>query len=331
MRSPTVTVFIPAYNAAEFLPAAIESVLAQTCADFELLIIDDGSRDATAEIARGWATRDARIRVVSRGNRGRPATRNEAFDLARGRYLAPLDADDLCLPERLERQVAFMERHPEVALCGSRNIHLRGPADLQRATLSRSVVRKHPPDVRGIRAVQFFDCAVRQSTAMFRVAVVRARGYRYDPAYPLAEDFELWSRILRQDVVANLPDALVYYRRHDGQSTRAQYADVLVHMACAARDTWRRYGVETGSTAETAKLLRPEYFARLADMPRILGCYRALSAAAADAGDVDMAQLKAFMWMRLRRAFKRSLRGTPWPLPQTLPFPEAQRGYGAIS
>jgi glycosyltransferase involved in cell wall biosynthesis len=315
MKSPTVTVFIPAYNAEPFLHDAVESVVAQSFPDFELLIIDDGSRDRTREAAEAWATRDSRIRVVSRENRGRPATRNEAFDRARGRYLAVLDADDLAAPHRLERQVAYLDAHPDVALCGSHNVHVRHSGDLQRTRLSRSIVRKHAVDVRGVRAVQFFDCAIRQSTAMFRMDTVRARGYRYNPAYPLAEDFELWSRILQSDVVANLPEVLGYYRRHGGQSTQLQFTEVHLYMASAARATWSRYGVDSGTIVETLKLLRPEYFAEAREVPRIFKVYRRLLAAAERGDDVDMAVLKDHVWLRVRRALKRSLRRSPMTIP----------------
>jgi GT2 family glycosyltransferase len=308
---PAVTVFIPAYNARAYLGDAIESILAQTFPDFELLVIDDGSRDDTRDIAQAWAARDSRIHVVSRGNRGRPATRNEAFDLARGRYLAVLDADDLSAPQRLERQVAFMEAHREVAVCGSLNVHLRDPADLRRTVLSRSILRKHPAHVRGVRAVQFFDCAVRQSTAMFRMETVRARGYRYDPAYPLAEDFELWSRILRSDAIANLPEVLGYYRRHSLQSTQLRFVDVHAYMACAARATWARYGLDPGSDAAMLKLLRPEHFAEAREIPRIFMAYRRLLATAGRDAEVDAAVLKDHVWTHVRRGLKRALRGSP--------------------
>lgn len=315
VKSPSVTVFIPAYNAEPFLNDAVESVVQQSFPDFELLIIDDGSRDRTRELAEAWVARDPRIRVVSRGNRGRPATRNEAFDRARGRYLAVLDADDLSAPQRLERQVAYLDAHPEVALCGSLNVHVRHPADLRRPRLSRSILRKHAVDVRGIRAVQFFDCAIRQSTAMFRMDAVRARGYRYNPAYPLAEDFELWSRMLQSDVVANLPEVLGYYRRHGGQSTQLQFTEVHLYMASVARFTWSRYGVDSGTIVETLKLLRPEHFAEARELPRIFKAYRTLLAAAERSGDVDVAVLRNHVWLHVRRALKRSLRRSPMAIP----------------
>jgi len=317
---PVATVFIPAYNAAAYLGQAIESVVAQTHRDFELLVIDDGSRDATREIAAGWAARDPRIQVISRENRGRSATRNEAFDRARGRFLAVLDADDLCAPLRLERQVAFMEANPDVALCGARTIHFHDVAELAHAAPSRSVLRKHPVDPAGIRAAHFFECAVRQSTAMFRMDTVRARGYRYNPDYPVAEDFELFNRIVANHTVTNLPEVLVHYRRHEHQSTHLQGPQVHLYMASAARETWRQYGIATASTGDQAKLMRPERFARMGDLPRVVSSYRALMRTAEQRGGVDVELLGNHMLMHLRRLLKLRLRfREPYAIPEELP------------
>jgi len=308
MTAPVVTVFIPTYNAAAHIGQAIESVVTQTYRDFELLLIDDGSGDATREIAAAWAARDPRIQVVSRENRGRPATRNEGFDRARGRFLAVLDADDLCAPRRLEFQVAFMEAHPDVALCGSRTIHFQNVAEIAHAAPSLSILRKHPVDPAGVRASQLFECAVRQSTAMFRMDTVRARGYRYNPEYPVAEDFELFNRIVADGPVTNLPEVLVYYRRHEHQSTHLQATQVQVRMANAARETWSSYGVATASIEDQAKLMRPELFARLRELPGVARSYRRLLTAAEQRGGIDTDVLKDHQRMHLRRALKRRFR-----------------------
>jgi glycosyltransferase involved in cell wall biosynthesis len=320
MTSPAVTVFIPAHNAEMWLAEAIESVLAQTFTDFELLIIDDGSRDGTRALAEAFAARDARVRVASRENRGRSATRNEAFDRARGRYLAVLDADDRCLPQRLARQVAFMDATPTVAVCGTRTLHFHKAVDLGSAAPSRSVLRKHPPGAEGVRAAQFFECAVRQSTAMFRMETIRARGYRYNTDYPVAEDYELFNRIVASDPVTNLPEVLVHYRRHEHQSTHLQGPQLHLYMAAAARESWRRYGVVTPSTSEQAKLMRPERFARLGELPVVVSAYRTLMRTAEERGGIDVALLRNHMLMHLRRLLKLRLRlREPYPIPASLP------------
>ena len=116
--TPAISVVMPVYNAAAFLEAAIDSVLAQTMGDFEFLIIDDGSTDGSPDIIRRYD--DPRIRFVTRENRGAVATRNELGALARAPYLAVMDADDICLPDRLEKQYAFLESHGDIGLLGGR-------------------------------------------------------------------------------------------------------------------------------------------------------------------------------------------------------------------
>src|SRR5439155_4227257 len=118
MSSPTVSVVMSVFNGQEFLSETIESVLNQSFQDFEFVIVDDGSTDGTAEILSKYISRDNRIRVLRDGKKGRAAARNEGIGLAKGKYVANIDADDLAMPGRLEEQVAFMERNPEVGVSG---------------------------------------------------------------------------------------------------------------------------------------------------------------------------------------------------------------------
>ena len=117
-RKPQVTVFIPVYNRRAFIGPAIESMLAQTFEDFELLIVDDGSTDGGLEIMRSYE--DPRVRVVANErNQGIPKTRNRGLELARGEYIALLDSDDVSVPDRLARQVEFLDRNPLYAEVGA--------------------------------------------------------------------------------------------------------------------------------------------------------------------------------------------------------------------
>ncbi len=116
---PRVTVFVPVYNAEKFIADTVASVLRQTFTDFELLVIDDGSTDQSIKILESF--HDQRIRIERNGkNRGRPFTRNKGLMQARGEYLSVLDSDDLCEPDRLARQVEFLDTHPNIAAVGSR-------------------------------------------------------------------------------------------------------------------------------------------------------------------------------------------------------------------
>ena len=118
--APTVSVVMTVYNTERYVGEAVGSVLGQTFGDFEFVIVDDGSTDRSTTILKDFAARDPRIRLVSRPNTGIVAAANEGIGLARGRYLARMDSDDVCLPRRFETQVNYLEQHPECVLVGSR-------------------------------------------------------------------------------------------------------------------------------------------------------------------------------------------------------------------
>lgn len=113
---PAVSVMMLVYNTRRYVEAAVRSILDQTWTDFELILIDDGSNDGSEEILRRLAAEDARIRLVSRENRGIVASRNEAVGLARGRFIAVMDSDDLSRPDRLARQVEYLDANPDCVL-----------------------------------------------------------------------------------------------------------------------------------------------------------------------------------------------------------------------
>lgn len=208
--SPRVTVFIPVYNRERHVAEAVRSVVAQTFTDFELLVIDDGSSDGSA--AAVAAIDDSRVVLVRQAeNRGIPHTRNRALELARGEYLANLDSDDVCHPERLARQVAFLDRHPDHAVLGTWGRDMDAHGSLKRR-LRREPIRWPDVDVQLL-----FRCALRNRSVMLRTEV--ARRLRYDEAFPRCQDYELHARIAREHKLANLPEVLVYARQHAGRFT----------------------------------------------------------------------------------------------------------------
>jgi glycosyltransferase involved in cell wall biosynthesis len=210
---PSVTVFIPTYNRAHFLPTAIDSILQQTFTDFELLIIDDGSNDGTADLLEDYCVRDRRIRVErNRGNIGSPKTRNRALDLAQGEFIAMLDSDDIALPERIERQVAFLRAHGDYALVGSNKETFGSFASFGH------FLRRRPTAAEAIRARLLFRCCIAHSTVMARTEVMRR--FRYDETFDVSQDFDLFTRLADHYKLANIDDALVRVRRHAGQVSR---------------------------------------------------------------------------------------------------------------
>ncbi|WP_300156626.1 glycosyltransferase [Solidesulfovibrio sp.] len=213
MNAPKVSVVLPVYNGALYLRAAVESILSQTFGDFECIIIDDGSRDESYAVAA--AIDDPRIRLLRQENTGLAATLNRGISLARGPYIARQDQDDLSDPCRLERQVAFMDAHPDCVLLGTRAIITVDDAPTGR-------FHDHPVDTAILRLDLLFNNPFVHSSVMLRRdMVLAAGGYTTDPDRQPPEDYELWSRLARRHAVANLPERLVHYREVSGSMSRA--------------------------------------------------------------------------------------------------------------
>jgi glycosyltransferase involved in cell wall biosynthesis len=229
-----VSVVIPVHNGERYLEQAVESALAQTFQDFELLIIDDGSTDGSRAIMDRYARRDVRIRVLSQANRGVSAAGNLGFEEARGEWVARLDADDLFLPEKLERQIAFIRQHPDVRIAGTLGyfinrsgrviglVNTDGP--FTRTEFERMAARREPV---------FF---VHSSTLMHRETVLAVGGYR--ERFVQAEDVDLWLRMAEKGhLLLKMPEPLLLYRLHGESLTMKRNAEQKRYhrwvMACA--------------------------------------------------------------------------------------------------
>jgi glycosyltransferase involved in cell wall biosynthesis len=236
MGEPRMTVLMPVFNGESYLRPAIESMLGQTFGDFEFLIIDDGSTDGSLDICRSY--RDERIRLLENGrNLGLIATLNRGLDRARGEYIARMDCDDVSFPRRLERQLAFLEQHPDVGLCGTW---------YERVSDQASVVMKPPGEDSAIRFLLVFDSVFAHNTIVFRRSVLERHQIRYDPDYPYAEDYELWTRCARYTRLANLPEVHLLYRYHP-ENTSRRYRGEQVRTADRVRS---RYLDELGIRME---------------------------------------------------------------------------------
>jgi len=201
---------MPVYNGERFLAQAIESILAQTFADFEFIIVDDGSRDRSAEIIRSYEARDERIRFLRlERNAGESATRNHGIDAATGAYIAAMDCDDVSLPGRLEKQVNFLRANPEIGALGT-------SASLTDEDLKPYYTYAVPERHAHIAYNILLGRSVVGASLMIRRDILNAVG-GYDPSRKRCCDIELISRLLCETGVANLPDSLYLYRMHDGQ------------------------------------------------------------------------------------------------------------------
>src|SRR5574337_1544658 len=212
VNSPKITVLIPVYNREQYVAAAIESVLAQSFTDFELLLIDDGSTDGSVEIMRSY-TNDPRVRLVcNEHNLGIPKTRNRGIDLARGEYVAMLDSDDLAYPSRLEKQVAFLDRHNDFAVVGA------WTTDIDEKGRSLRKVNILPVLPGELQSRLLFRSCHCQSSIMARTAVLRE--HRYREQYAACEDYDLFVRLAGKYKLGNLPKILLCRRVHASRITR---------------------------------------------------------------------------------------------------------------
>jgi glycosyltransferase involved in cell wall biosynthesis len=213
MSGPVVSVLMAACNAEAFLTEAVESVLGQGFGDLEFIAIDDGSTDGTSTILSDYARRDSRVHLLrNESNVGLARSLNRGLDLARGQYVARQDADDISLPDRLGTQVAFMDGHADVDICGSwlREIGAAAP-----------VVREYARDDAHLRCELLFRSPLAHPTVMLRREALARHGLRYDEAFLYAQDYALWTAAAPHVGFANIPEPLVLYRVHPlGASVR---------------------------------------------------------------------------------------------------------------
>lgn len=207
---PKISVIMPVYNAAPFLRESIESILNQTYKDFEFLIFNDGSTDNSTEIIESY--KDPRIKFFnSEKNYGYVKHLNEGIKLAQGEYIARMDADDISLNKRFEKQVLFLDNNKEYGICGTGIWQFYSKAKKQQYLL--------PITHEDIQLEQFFNCSFIHPTVMIRNKILSTNGLAYDENDMPAEDYNLWAKILDYTKGYNLPESLLYYRRHKNQTS----------------------------------------------------------------------------------------------------------------
>lgn len=210
--STMVSVVMSVFNGEAFLAEALESVLDQTFADFEFLIVDDGSHDGTAEILQTFSDRDRRIRILNQDNRGLAVSLSRGISEACGRYVARMDADDISMPDRFAKQVAYLDRHPSVGVVGG--------AVLQIDTDGKPCgAIELPTDSERIRSQIARQSPIAHPTAMIRRKILDDVG-AYRSAFRYAQDYDLWLRISEKAELANLPEVVLRYRIHDHNVSR---------------------------------------------------------------------------------------------------------------
>jgi len=214
--SPEVSIVMSVYNGDYYLGAAIESILGQSFANFEFIIVDDGSTDSTWDILSKYARCDERI-LLSRNpeNVGLTRSLNKGLRKARGRFIARQDGDDISFPERLASQMAYLQRHDAVGLLGTAYYKV----DSQGRRSPR--IYRHPQTDTEIRWKMLFHNAFCHTSVIFRREVFEAGNDFYDEDLPYSQDYDLWARVLRRTRAANLPEPLVAFRMHESSIRHA--------------------------------------------------------------------------------------------------------------
>jgi glycosyltransferase involved in cell wall biosynthesis len=224
---PQVSVILSTYNNERYLKSAIRSILRQTFTDFELIVVNDGSTDRTADILRHL--RDSRLRVIThQHNQGKVASCNQAIRQAQGEFIARMDGDDLIHPCKLAAQVAYLRQHPQVVLIGTRMKRIGGRTyhyPLDHATISASLLVEN---------------VISQPSVMWRRQFFLQHQLHYDPHFDVAEDYDLWTRVAQIGQIANLPQVYHYYRWHPHQESHLKRAQQNRHAASIVYRQLRR-------------------------------------------------------------------------------------------
>lgn len=201
---PLVSIILPVKNGSDYISGAIDSLLSQTFSNFELIVIDDGSTDQTAQIVKGYS--DPRITLVSQENQGVSKATNRGFAMARGKYITRHDHDDLSLPTRIEKQVQFLENHPQCYFVGTWAQIWEGNNPTYR-------IHRHPTKPAEIAFFLLFNSPFVHTSCLYRKEVFDVtHGYTSNEDRVPPEDYEYFSRISRLYEMANIPEALVVYR-----------------------------------------------------------------------------------------------------------------------
>jgi GT2 family glycosyltransferase len=250
-----VSVIIPVYNSERFLSGALVSILSQSLECIQIVLVNDGSTDNTLSIMKEFAARDNRIQILSRPNTGIVGALNDGIELCKGEFIARMDSDDWAHPERLLRQHSFLSTHSDVVACGTAAwiIDPRG-----------RIVGLHRPPTWHEQIEEMLlkgnGGAFLHPSLMIRAEALKATG-GYKPEFDLAEDLDLYFRLLQQGRLANLPEPLLHYRQHLSStnfSKRAAQRKLIQHILNRERSAREMPGFDIRDVRGPADLSRAE-------------------------------------------------------------------------
>ncbi len=203
---------MPVHNAEEFLKNSVDSILNQSLSDFELIVWDDASTDNSLKILKSFD--EPRIKVYNNhAQLGLPATLNKALEVSTGKYIARMDADDIASPDRLEKQVNFLRKHPEISITGS-FIQTFGESN---------EIWKYPTDPSYLKAYLLFDCGIAHPSIMMRKDHMITYNLTYNETFTYSQDYELWERASQNVAITNIPAVLLKYRITNSCNDKSNY------------------------------------------------------------------------------------------------------------
>lgn len=236
-RKVLVSVVMIMYNTPEeYLRPAVESILNQTFTNFEFIIVDDGSTDDALSVIRSYSD-DRIILIQNEENLGQPASRNKGIDAAKGQFIAMMDSDDISMPDRLEKELAFMQDNPDVIVCS---------AWYEKFGIENRVRKPIIDDFESYRCQLLFSNApvtLCHPLTMFRKSMLDEYNIRYDVALPYAEDYGLWVICSRFGRIAILEKVLLKYRTHPSQVTTNKREDLADYSGTVSRRQLQELGI----------------------------------------------------------------------------------------
>jgi glycosyltransferase involved in cell wall biosynthesis len=268
-KLPDISVLMPVYNAEKYLKEAIESIINQTYSNWELIILNDKSTDSSKAIIESYLVKDSRIIFINKETNVGPANlRNEGFELARGTYIALLDADDIAKPTRFEKQINVMKNNTEIGVCGTW-FKTFGEKE-------KSKIIKHPEMHNQIKVKFLIDCTIGNSTALFKKNILE--NIRYDKEYVPVEDYHLWSQLIAKNQFYIIQEALVDYRIHDSNISQTKIENVKRSKRRIKIELLKQFEIEENDPKISSfiHLIEGQKGLTFKDQKIILECYNQL-------------------------------------------------------
>ncbi|WP_051885670.1 glycosyltransferase family 2 protein [Flavobacterium hydatis] len=234
MHTPKISVIMPVYNAESFLKESIESILNQTYTDFELLILNDKSTDNSLEVIKQCQQKDSRIVIIDKKINVGPANlRNEGMQIAKGDFIALMDADDIALPTRFEKQVEVLKNNPEIGVCGTWFTFFGS---------KKNKVIRHGEDHDHIKISFLHSCGIGNPTVMLKKEALS--GLEFNNDYVPVEDYDLWSRLLPKTKFHNIQESLLNYRLHNNNISKTKIDNVNKSIKRVKANQMTEFGID---------------------------------------------------------------------------------------